>query len=251
MIKLFRNIRKNLLNEGKTTKYFKYAIGEIILVVIGILIALQINNWNEARKDQKYLNVVYAQIKNDLERDKIKMDTLIKFFTSKNERLTAIVNQETPVAYYDTINASNYKQCEKCKSDVTDFREFQNLNKGYDLLKSITTDPNYKTDSLAMQLDDFYTYYNRFVAEAYERMLQVTVENINNYQKYDWYVPWTSRIGRSFYREDFITYIFESEENRIKSAEYLIYSRWYLTYLESYYDKASLLLLQLEDKLKG
>lgn len=57
MIKLFRNIRQNLLNEGlpagqagKTTKYFKYAIGEIILVVIGILIALQINNWNEDRK---------------------------------------------------------------------------------------------------------------------------------------------------------------------------------------------------------
>ncbi|WP_334114094.1 hypothetical protein [Paucihalobacter sp.] len=39
MIKLFRNIRKNLLNEGKTTKYFKYAIGEIVLVVIGILFA--------------------------------------------------------------------------------------------------------------------------------------------------------------------------------------------------------------------
>jgi len=49
MIKLFRNIRQNLLNEGKTTKYFKYAIGEIILVVIGILIALSINNWNVSR----------------------------------------------------------------------------------------------------------------------------------------------------------------------------------------------------------
>ncbi|MFZ1791355.1 MAG: DUF6090 family protein [Saprospiraceae bacterium] len=46
MIKLFRNIRQSLLAEGKTTKYLKYATGEIILVVIGILIALQINNWN-------------------------------------------------------------------------------------------------------------------------------------------------------------------------------------------------------------
>jgi hypothetical protein len=53
MIKLFRNIRKNLLNEGKTTKYFKYAIGEIILVVIGILIALSINNWNKQNEDRK------------------------------------------------------------------------------------------------------------------------------------------------------------------------------------------------------
>jgi hypothetical protein len=54
MIKFFRKIRQNLLMENKTGKpilsagrYFKYAIGEIILVVIGILIALQINNWNE------------------------------------------------------------------------------------------------------------------------------------------------------------------------------------------------------------
>ena len=53
MIKFFRKIRQNLLMENKTGKYFKYAIGEIILVVIGILIALSINNWNEQRKQQK------------------------------------------------------------------------------------------------------------------------------------------------------------------------------------------------------
>ena len=51
MIKFFRKIRQNLLSEGKTGKYFKYAIGEIVLVVIGILLALQINNWNEERKE--------------------------------------------------------------------------------------------------------------------------------------------------------------------------------------------------------
>ncbi|MFT5762099.1 MAG: hypothetical protein ACI8WA_001223 [Polaribacter sp.] len=49
MIKFFRKIRQNLLMENKTGKYFKYAIGEIVLVVIGILIALQINNWNTER----------------------------------------------------------------------------------------------------------------------------------------------------------------------------------------------------------
>jgi hypothetical protein len=63
MIKFFKNIRKNNLIEGKTVNYLKYAIGEIVLVVIGILIALQINNWNEGRKQnnlaQKYLKSLY------------------------------------------------------------------------------------------------------------------------------------------------------------------------------------------------
>ncbi|MFP4845277.1 DUF6090 family protein [Winogradskyella sp. PE311] len=51
MIKFFRRIRFKLMETGKTGRYFKYAIGEIILVVIGILIALQINTWNENRKE--------------------------------------------------------------------------------------------------------------------------------------------------------------------------------------------------------
>ncbi|WP_445747917.1 DUF6090 family protein [Polaribacter sp.] len=70
MIKLFRNIRKALLSDGKTTKYFKYAFGEIVLVVIGILIALQINNWNEDRKSQKveytYLKNIHRDLKEQL-----------------------------------------------------------------------------------------------------------------------------------------------------------------------------------------
>lgn len=52
MIKLFRNVRHRLLAEGRLSRYLFYAIGEIVLVVIGILIALQINNWNDARKDR-------------------------------------------------------------------------------------------------------------------------------------------------------------------------------------------------------
>lgn len=69
MIKLFRNIRKNILQEGKTTKYFKYAIGEIILVVAGILIALSINNWNEARKERVVEVQMLKNIKSSLQSD--------------------------------------------------------------------------------------------------------------------------------------------------------------------------------------
>lgn len=67
MIKLFRNIRQNLLNEGKTAKYLKYAIGEIVLVVIGILIALSINNWNEVQHQKDKERKILVEIMRDLE----------------------------------------------------------------------------------------------------------------------------------------------------------------------------------------
>lgn len=67
MIKFFRKIRYNLMSENKTGKYFKYAVGEIILVVIGILIALQINNWNENRKNKITEANYYCRILDDFQ----------------------------------------------------------------------------------------------------------------------------------------------------------------------------------------
>ncbi len=67
MIKFFRKIRQNLLMENKTSKYFKYAIGEIILVVIGILIALQINNWNENRIKTDEIESLMQVFENELD----------------------------------------------------------------------------------------------------------------------------------------------------------------------------------------
>ncbi len=69
-MKFFRKIRQNLLMENKSAKYFKYAIGEIILVVIGILIALQINNWNENNKLEVKKQDYYQQLLEDLKKDK-------------------------------------------------------------------------------------------------------------------------------------------------------------------------------------
>jgi hypothetical protein len=71
MIKFFRKIRQNLIMENKTGKYFKYAIGEIVLVVIGILIALQINNWNEQRKDNRNLHAIYSNLLIDIKVDSV------------------------------------------------------------------------------------------------------------------------------------------------------------------------------------
>ena len=77
MIKFFRKIRQNLIMENKTSKYFKYAIGEIILVVIGILIALQINNRNQKRLQKLTLSNYYESMHEELESSRDKLDNLI------------------------------------------------------------------------------------------------------------------------------------------------------------------------------
>ena len=63
---LFRSIRMKLLDEGKTFKYLKYAIGEIVLIIVGIMIALQLNNWNEDRKAQEEFDAYVVQLREDV-----------------------------------------------------------------------------------------------------------------------------------------------------------------------------------------
>jgi len=98
MAKFFRKIRQNSISENKLTNYLKYAIGEIILVVIGILIALQINNWNESRKQYKTEKEFIASVKNDLKQDKIFIDQIIK---QTEPRIAAykILNSQLPDLY--------------------------------------------------------------------------------------------------------------------------------------------------------
>jgi hypothetical protein len=78
MIKLFRNIRQKLIIEGKTAIYLRYAIGEIVLVVIGILIALQINNWNEQRKAHLKEIKMLSEVKSNLEANILNLESDIK-----------------------------------------------------------------------------------------------------------------------------------------------------------------------------
>ncbi|MDX1471345.1 MAG: DUF6090 family protein [Flavobacteriaceae bacterium] len=78
MIKIFRNIRKTLVGDNRTSKYLLYAIGEIILVVIGILIALQINNWNEGRKAALYERQLLDNLRGEFEDNLRDLDSIAK-----------------------------------------------------------------------------------------------------------------------------------------------------------------------------
>ena len=128
MIKFFRKIRQNLLMENKISKYFKYAIGEIILVVIGILIALQINNWNENRKNRAFEEEILKQIQSNLKKDEKTLQIIASNFkkavTSSNKLLNGNWNK-------------NQKDSLKFwLADIIQFDRFQPLTNAYEVIKS-------------------------------------------------------------------------------------------------------------------
>ncbi|HAT63664.1 MAG TPA: hypothetical protein DCS66_03545 [Flavobacteriaceae bacterium] len=92
MIKFFRKIRQKLLSENKFSKYLLYAIGEIVLVVIGILIALQINNWNESRKQEVEQIKLLQNFKNSIVSDIESFDHYIEEYGTIHNSINIIQN---------------------------------------------------------------------------------------------------------------------------------------------------------------
>src|SRR6056297_2039526 len=97
MIKFFRKIRQNFLSEGKTAKYLTYAVGEIVLVVIGILIALSINNWNQTLKNRKAEKYILESLHNEFLLIKKELRSKQKRYEEKKiiwDELNELVGQE-------------------------------------------------------------------------------------------------------------------------------------------------------------
>ena len=92
MIKFFRKIRQKLLSENKFSKYFIYAIGEIILVVIGILIALQVNNWNEERKSNIETNKIREELNAEFYNNRIVLNERIKDLKIANSNVRIVLS---------------------------------------------------------------------------------------------------------------------------------------------------------------
>ena len=104
MIKFFRRIRQNLLSEGKTGKYLKYAIGEIILVVIGILIAVQINNWNENQRLKTQELKILLDFRESLDADAIYRSSSTKVYNKARKSMDFLIAYiESHLPYTDSL----------------------------------------------------------------------------------------------------------------------------------------------------
>jgi len=128
MIPFFRKIRKTLADDNKPIKYLRYAIGEIILVVIGILIALQINNWNENRKNKVFEKEILTQIQENLKNDKLALEEIVTNFSKAVKSSEKILNSQESQKTQDSINI--------WLGAIIQFDRFQPLTNAYEVLKS-------------------------------------------------------------------------------------------------------------------
>ena len=157
MIAFFRRLRQSLLAENKTGRYMKYAIGEIILVVIGILIALSINNWNEGQIQQREINGSLSQIFNDLKQDKESLEHFNRKETSHIDYLKGISNNNTTVGLDTILNSLDH------------YMYFSRSNNGYSGLKDSGKISSIKNEALKSSLTNYYerTYEDLMAASHF------------------------------------------------------------------------------------
>jgi len=120
------------MQQNKTSKYFKYAIGEIVLVVIGILIALSINNWNENRKEKKQIRNIYAKVVKDFDNSAAEIDSILIRINARIPLMQLVVREE--VNRDSLLTDRDYFQ--KYYGSANGFPDIQIHDKGVRMLES-------------------------------------------------------------------------------------------------------------------
>lgn len=178
MIKFFRHIRKSLVMENKTSRpalpvgrYFKYAIGEIILVVIGILIALQINNWNEAKKNDKIEISILHELLSDSKTNILSLEEdilLNKAAIRSNELIERLLTNKRP--YHDSLDV-HFGFIQYNTQFTINTGGYENLkSRGFEYISN---------DTLRKSIIDLYDRWYDFVKDLGETNNKISIEQFN------------------------------------------------------------------------
>jgi len=159
MIKFFRRIRQQLLSENKFSKYLIYTIGEIILVVIGILIALQVNNWNQNRIDLKIEKQLLFELLKNLEvnEERLKESVSEEYITAKSiEYVVSALEQK--LVYNDSMDF-HFGRADYASDIVLTSTAFETIkSRGFDIISS--------TDIRNSTIDLFDSEYGVLISQT-------------------------------------------------------------------------------------
>jgi len=176
MLRIFKDIRQSLLNEGKTSRYLRYAIGEIVLVVIGILIALQINNWKEQRKAKIIEANFFEDVLEDLKKDQDRLeyyelfhskrieylDTLLTYVRNPQKQMGINKFQQYVEPLYYSVTPTSYSTAFESAKATGTFNDIE----AKDLIKELS---QYYSDFA--QIEDMCTSITRYVEAKFEPIM--------------------------------------------------------------------------------
>ncbi|MGB1039402.1 MAG: DUF6090 family protein [Flavobacteriales bacterium] len=237
MSKFGKNIFKRVIPKFTMKKYAVYALGEITLLVVGILIALQINTWNENRKTDSALKQILYTIQSDLAQDTVAVNRMIYFFDIQDTLCDRFINKEVTLEYIEN--------CQYCRNLVAMYLPFNPNKKGYKLLEKFSINHE-KRDTVAEDLDRFYNQALPLITSSNEMLKEKVNNNVKSFEDQDWYVDYI----RGKITAEMNDYFVNSEDYRKKVATYKLFAiSNHLLILKQYKRSAKLILEELEERL--
>lgn len=235
-MKLFRNQRNKLLKNKKIGNYLAYAIGEIILVVVGILIAVSLNNWNENRKEKQQLLNIYAIIADDLNNDLQEINNIQTFYKTVEPLYSKILN--------DSIKQMEYVMNPQLTYLTIAFPEITFNTRGYNQLADFNA--AIFQDSLPTKIIEFYTERLREIKADDDLRANDFQENYSHYKKnYEWWADLISMKNS----QKFIEYALTDPDykNRVASIYFITYKA-FLPELQKFKTQAEVILAAIEKR---
>ena len=198
-MKLFRDIRQSLIKDGKLKRYLLYAIGEILLVMIGISLAFQVNNWNDNRIKKNTEIRYYENVRDQIADDKELIERQMNF----NNRFTAQFKYANEII--ETNDRSKLDTLGMIVRNLTQYSDFDRQGNIYETMVNsgqINLLQNHKIVNGIRELEERYIYINRMESIHYEAMMRYMAVAINPVLKYA-----TSEIKKP---DDVFTYEFQN-----------------------------------------
>ena len=222
MIKLFRKTRKRLLAENKFSRYLIYAVGEIILVVIGILIALKVNNYNIQELNNEKFETIFHEVKENIIADIKSVEIAINYYNTKDSLIQLVRN--------DKVTKQMYLENQTLFYLLYYYRSHSLHDNGYNMLSQNLDVIPQKYDTVMPYLNRIYSSqrkvledFNKYIIDYTYRMLERWADK-NSYftlskeEKIDFF------LNNSSFKNDAILYTRFSQDMFVRNMHNYIYN---------------------------
>jgi len=233
-MKLFKSDRMNMIENKPLSKYLAYAFGEIILVVISILIALSINNWNEKRIQDVRLKNIYSIVAEDIKADTTELSNLIKELEKNKSYFLKVMG--------DSLSYDDFVACQECRYLATSFSSYVLDQTGKDLLVQYSSELG--RDTLVMKIIQSYESINDLKVTIEKPISDDVFSILSEWRdKHDWY----SKVILGLDDESHVHYLYKDWRHRNRLAHHylLVYGNYYPSLIQTK-KKFSELLIEVE-----